>query len=91
MLQPFIPANRVVPRPISFIPEGPGSSEYAASKFHPTAFPLGHIGQVLMPGKSTWVAGTEVAVTSKSRKKALDWKYLMEVPMRFQKTSSWHH
>ena len=31
-----------------------------------------------MPGRSTWIAGAGVAVTAKSRKKALGWKFILE-------------
>ncbi len=79
MKLPFLTTTRSSIRPFSMVYEGPGGADYRASKFHPTDFPNGHIGQVLMPGRSSWLAGTGVAITAKSRKKALGWKFILEV------------
>jgi hypothetical protein len=56
--------------------DAPSWNVYVNNKYHPTLFPSGTIGQVYVPGKATFLGGTGMAITQKSKRKELAWKYL---------------
>jgi ABC-type glycerol-3-phosphate transport system substrate-binding protein len=76
LTQPVFSKSWAVTRPYTVEFNSIFNSYHLGNIFHPTAFPNGVVGQALMPGKSTFLGGAGVAITAKSQKKELGWKYL---------------